>query len=467
VSPESTTAPAAGAASATLERVRSPVRLTPARPEVVILPVLVVGAVVAGVSGLVEAAQRPADAGVVVPVVAGLFALVVLAHAYAVRVLLWTRMPRFRAERMLVWLTVLLIAVFQAIAPGINLHLVTLITIGVLSIAGMRLATLWRTVWLRHRPTRVSLLAPSEMAAQEALERLEYLPGLDVGSVVVPGCVVERASRMLDRPVARVVGGRLKLADRVVVSCPTPDAQVSSTIAQLVALGHTITSETAAMRRAEGRVDSTRANALNLLMSVPRSPLGDVVRRALDLLVSTVFLVLLSPVLLAVIVAIVVDSGFPILYRQGRVGKRGKLFQVLKFRTMRTDAEQMSGPVYATEHDPRVTRVGHFLRNYRLDELPQFINVLLGQMTLVGPRPERPHFFNVLRKDVPLFELRTCVKPGITGWAQIRLPYAADSDEARAKLEYDLYYVMHRTLWFDLAVLLETARVVLTGAGAR
>ena len=127
----------------------------------------------------------------------------------------------------------------------------------------------------------------------------------------------------------------------------------------------------------------------------------------------------------------------------------------------------MSGPVFATEHDPRVTRVGAFLRNYRLDELPQFFNVLLGQMTLVGPRPERPHFFNVLRKDVPLFELRTCVKPGITGWAQIRLPYAADSDEARAKLEYDLYYVMHRTLWFDLATLLETARVVLTGAGAR
>ena len=464
MSPDGTTA---GASGAIAQRVQPRVRLTPARPEVVILPALVVGTIVAGVSGLVEAAQRPADAGFIVPVVAGLFALVVLAHAYAVRVLLWTRMPRFRAERMLIWLTVLLIAVFQWVAPGVNLHLVTLITIGVLSIAGMRLATLWRSVWLRNRPTRVSLLAPSELAAAEALERLGYLPGLEVSSVVVPGCVVERASRMLGCPVARVVGGRLKLADRVVVSCPTPDAQVSSTIAQLVALGHTITSETAAMRRAEGRVDSTRANALNLLMSVPRAPLSDVLRRVLDIVVSSVFLVLFSPLLLVVAIAIVIDSGFPILYRQERVGKRGRLFPVLKFRTMRTDAEQMSGPVFATEDDPRVTRVGHFLRNYRLDELPQFINVLLGQMTLVGPRPERPHFCNVLRKDVPLFELRTCVKPGITGWAQIRLPYAADSDEARAKLEYDLYYVMHRTLWFDLAVLLETVRVVLTGAGAR
>lgn len=464
MSPDGTTT---GSSAAIAQRVRASVHLTPARPEVVILPAFVVGIIVASVSGLVEAANRPADAGLFVPVVASLFALVVLAHAYAVRVLLWTRMPRFRAERMLIWLTVLLIAVFQAVAPGVNLHLVTLITIGVLSLAGMRLAAAWRVAWLRNRPAHVSLLAPSEMAAQEALERIEALPGVEVDSVVVPGCVIERASRMLERPVARVVGGRLKLADRVVVSCPTPDANVSSTIAQLVALGHTITSETAAMRKAQGRVDSRRANALNLLMSVPRAPFGDVIRRALDIVVSMLFLMLLSPILLVVVIAIVLDSGFPILYRQGRVGKRGKLFQVLKFRTMRTDAEQMSGPVYATEYDPRITRVGHFLRNYRLDELPQFINVLLGQMTLVGPRPERPHFFNVLRKDVPLFELRTCVKPGISGWAQIRLPYAADSDEARAKLEYDLYYVMHRSLWFDLAVLLETVRVVLTGAGAR
>jgi exopolysaccharide biosynthesis polyprenyl glycosylphosphotransferase len=448
-------------------RPRSAMRLTPAQPAAVIIPAVVVGFVVATASGIAEVVQRPAGAGVMVPVAAAAFSLVVLIHAYAMRVLLWARMPRFQAERMLILLTMLLIVAFQAVTPGLSLHLITLLVIGVLSLAGMRLATWWRSLWFRNRPLRMSLLAPSEMAAQEALERFDRLPAVEVASVVIPGCEVERASRMLDRPVSHVVGGRLKLCERMVVSCPTPDARVSSTIAQLVALGHTITSETAAMRRAEGRVDSLRANALNLLMSVPRSRLGDFVRRVMDLLVSVVVLVVLAPLLLGVVIAIVVDSGFPILYRQGRVGRRGKLFQVLKFRTMCKDAEKMSGPVFAAQDDPRVTRVGKFLRHYRLDELPQLLNVLRGQMTLVGPRPERPHFFNVLRKDVPLFELRTFVKPGITGWAQIRLPYAADSHEARAKLEYDLYYVMNRSLWFDLAILLETARVVLSGDGSR
>jgi exopolysaccharide biosynthesis polyprenyl glycosylphosphotransferase len=361
----------------------------------------------------------------------------------------------------------LLIVTFHWLAPGITLNVLTLVAIGVFSIAGMRLAGVWRHHWLRNRPSRLSLLAPSEMAAQEAVERLEALPGLIVESVVVPGCVVERATRMLNRPVVRSVGGRLRLANRVIVSCPSPDGRVGSTIAQLVALGHTITSETAEMRRAEGRVDSRRANPLTLLMGLPRMRIADLVRRTLDILVSATFLVLFSPVLVAVAVAVVLDSGFPILYRQGRVGRRGRLFQVLKFRTMRRDAEQTSGPVFATQADPRITRVGNFLRKYRLDELPQFINVLLGQMTLVGPRPERPHFFNVLRKDVPLFEMRTFVRPGITGWAQIRLPYAADSDDARTKLEYDLYYITHRNLWFDLAILLETVGVALSGAGAR
>lgn len=461
-------------ATATLERsetaqlyVPAPIRLTPACPSAVIIPAFTTGAAVAGAAALVEALAQPAGAGVMAPIIASLFALVVLVHAYAMRVLLWTRMPRFRAERMLVLLTALLIVVFRAVMPVVSLHLVTLVTVGVIAVAGMRLAGFWQSMWLRGQPVRMSLLAPSEMAAMDAMIRLETLPGFYVESIVIPGCVVERASRLLDRPVVRVVGGRFKLANRVVVSCPKPDARVGSTIAQLVALGHTITSETAEMRRGEGRVDSTRVNALNLLMSIPRLRTVDALRRMLDVVVSLLFLLFVSPILLATALAILVDSGWPILYRQGRVGRRGRLFQVLKFRTMRRDAERMSGPVFASADDPRITRIGRFLRRYRIDELPQFINVFLGQMSLVGPRPERPHFFNVLRKDVPLFELRTFVRPGITGWAQIRLAYAADPLEARAKLEYDLYYVTHRRLWFDLAILLETATVALSGAGSR
>jgi lipopolysaccharide/colanic/teichoic acid biosynthesis glycosyltransferase len=273
--------------------------------------------------------------------------------------------------------------------------------------------------------------------------------------------------RMRHRPAARNGGGRMRRARRGVVACPRRDTAGGSTLAQLGAVGHTITSETAVTREAEGRVDITRANPLNLLMGRVRSPVSDVIRRVVDIVASVLFFLVFSPILIAVSVAILIDSGRPILYRQGRVGKGGRLFQVLKFRTMVPDAEQKSGPVYAVDDDPRVTPLGRILRRYRLDELPQFLNVLVGRMTLVGPRPERPHFFNVLRKDVPLFELRTCVKPGISGWAQIRVPYAADADVARAKLEYDLYYVMHRGLIFDLAILFETLGVALSGAGAR
>jgi len=189
-------------------------------------------------------------------------------------------------------------------------------------------------------------------------------------------------------------------------------------------------------------------------------------QRVVDVILSLTGIILLSPLLLLLVALVPLESKGKAIYKQKRVGLNGRVFTLYKFRSMVEDAEQ-NGPVWAQANDPRVTRLGRFLRTSRLDELPQLLNILKGEMSLIGPRPERPHFFNVLRKDVPLFELRTCVKPGITGWAQIRLPYASDSDEARAKLEYDLYYVMHRTLWFDLATLLETVRVVLTGAGAR
>ena len=234
-----------------------------------------------------------------------------------------------------------------------------------------------------------------------------------------------------------------------------------------MARGHDLTSESATLRTAEGRVDTLLADPLNLLMGRPRSRFGDAASRALDFLLSAILLVIASPLLLALAVAIVIDDGFPVFYRQRRVGAGGRLFHVIKFRSMRDDAESASGPVWATEGDARITRVGRFLRRYRLDELPQLFNVLVGQMALVGPRPERPHFFDVLRATVPLFKLRTIVRPGLTGWAQVRLAYASTADDAREKLEYDLFYVTRRSPWFDLAILAETARVVLTGSGAR
>jgi lipopolysaccharide/colanic/teichoic acid biosynthesis glycosyltransferase len=153
------------------------------------------------------------------------------------------------------------------------------------------------------------------------------------------------------------------------------------------------------------------------------------------------------------------------VYTQKRVGLAGRSFRIFKFRTMRSDAEAL-GPQWASAGDPRITRVGRFLRRTRIDELPQLINVLKGEMSLVGPRPERPEFVEQLTQAIPFYGARHTVKPGITGWAQVRYSYSATVEGAAEKLQYDLYYVKNHTLFLDLVILFETARVVLSGHGA-
>ena len=160
------------------------------------------------------------------------------------------------------------------------------------------------------------------------------------------------------------------------------------------------------------------------------------------------------------------DRG-PIFYRQLRTGQNGRPFRIIKFRSMRVDAEVDGRAVWASPDDPRTTRVGTWLRKLRIDELPQLVNVLLGQMSLVGPRPERPEFVAELARAVPFYDQRHFVKPGITGWAQVRYGYGASEKDAQAKLEYDLYYVKHHSLALDLMVLLQTVEVVLFRIGAR
>ena len=155
------------------------------------------------------------------------------------------------------------------------------------------------------------------------------------------------------------------------------------------------------------------------------------------------------------------------LYLQERVGLNGRLFNVVKFRSMRTDAEKDGQPRWATTNDSRVTRVGQFIRRVRIDELPQLFNVLRGEMSLVGPRPERPYFVDQLTQEIPYFAVRHSVKPGVTGWAQVRYQYGATVEDSMEKLQYDLYYVKNHTLFLDLIVLFETVGVVLTGKGAR
>jgi lipopolysaccharide/colanic/teichoic acid biosynthesis glycosyltransferase len=160
------------------------------------------------------------------------------------------------------------------------------------------------------------------------------------------------------------------------------------------------------------------------------------------------------------------EDGAPIFSRQERVGQSGKTFKVIKFRSMRRDAERDGKPRWASNADDRVTRVGRFIRRARIDELPQLINVILGEMSLVGPRPERPYFVDQLTREIPFYAVRHCVKPGVTGWAQVRYQYGASVDDAVQKLQYDLYYVKNHNLVLDTLVLFETVRVVLTGEGA-
>lgn len=187
-------------------------------------------------------------------------------------------------------------------------------------------------------------------------------------------------------------------------------------------------------------------------------------KRAADFVLALVLLVLLSPVLLIAGIAVMLDDGLPVLFRQERVGQGLMSFEVLKLRTMRRDAEKHSGPVLAEEDDPRITRVGGVLRTYRIDELPQLVNILRGDMSFVGPRPERPFFVDQHIADIPGYRERFAVKPGVTGLAQVSGGYATNAER---KLKYDLIYMYHQDFAMDVRIMAETLRVVLSGRGAR
>jgi sugar transferase (PEP-CTERM system associated) len=189
-----------------------------------------------------------------------------------------------------------------------------------------------------------------------------------------------------------------------------------------------------------------------------------IVKRTFDLVFAVIGLVVAAPLMLLTTAAIALESGLPVLYRQERVGQNGRIFILNKFRSMRKDAENGT-PVWARTDDDRVTRVGRFIRRTRLDELPQLWNVLRGDMSFVGPRPERPFFVTQLADQIPFYEQRHAVKPGVTGWAQVKYRYGASIADAFEKLRYDLYYVKHLSLAFDLTILFDTVKVVLFARG--
>ncbi len=264
------------------------------------------------------------------------------------------------------------------------------------------------------------------------------------------------------------MGGRRRIWGIVVagpVDAALPDAEVQ----RWRAAGVRVLSDAEFEEQHLGRIDleTLRPGEFRAAVRPPDRPVDAFLRRLFDVVISLAVLALTAPLLLLTALAIKLDDSGPIFYRQERVGLSGRPFMLLKFRSMRVDAEAGSGPTWAANDDPRVTRAGRFIRRLRIDEVPQIFNVLQGTMSFVGPRPERPHFVRQLEAVLPGYRDRSVVKPGITGWAQVNFPYAASVEDARIKLGYDLYYIKHRSLMLDLSILLATVRVILFQEGAR
>lgn len=218
-----------------------------------------------------------------------------------------------------------------------------------------------------------------------------------------------------------------------------------------------------------GKVLVTQINPSWLIYSegFSKSRLQSWIKRIEDIIIATIMLILLSPVLLITAILIKLDSRGPVLFSQDRVGQHQKEYMMHKFRSMREDAEQLTGPVWAEKDDPRITRVGRVIRKFRIDELPQLWDVLVGKMSMVGPRPERRYFTDELEKQIPFYTERFKVKPGVTGWAQVSYDYGSTVEDAIEKLNYDLFYIKNLSIPMDIVIILRTVKTVLFGRGSR
>ena len=221
--------------------------------------------------------------------------------------------------------------------------------------------------------------------------------------------------------------------------------------------------------RITGKLLVDRINPSWLIFSdgFVKSPVTKFLKRIAGFFSAVVMLIIFSPILLLVALAIKLETSGPVIFSQERVGEDGKIFKIYKFRSMKADAEKETGPVWAGRDDPRITKVGRIIRKLRIDELPQLWNVLKGDMSFVGPRPERPFFVERLKKIVPYYNERFSVKPGVTGWAQVKYEYGDSDEDAKKKLEYDLYYIKNMSLFMDLLVIFHTVKIVLLGRGSR
>ena len=256
--------------------------------------------------------------------------------------------------------------------------------------------------------------------------------------------------------------------DRIIVAMGERRGQLPTSELLHLSLAGTVNIEEGASfyERVTGRVSLNMVRPSWLIFSGRgrQTRISGIARNIVHRLVAVGGGLLSLPVAVVTAVLIKLDSRGPVFYKQERVGKNGRRFMVLKFRSMRTDAEK-AGPVWASADDHRTTRVGRIIRKLRIDEIPQFWNIVRGEMDFVGPRPERPHFVSQLAEEIPYYEQRHLIAPGLTGWAQIKYPYGASIEDARQKLQYDLYYIKNQSLMLDAIILFETIKIILFGRG--
>ena len=344
----------------------------------------------------------------------------------------------------------------------------------------LALMVLWRVSihWFLGHPNfgeRILIVGSGNLAVELAREVLDR-PDAGYRIVGFVGTDADLLGKSLINP--RVIGLTDQLADivkregidRIVVAMGERRGQLpTNELLQLSLAGQVTIEEGASFyERLTSRVslNMLRPSWLIFTGRGRQAKVAELLRSAVHWLVALFGLILSLPIIIVTAILIKLESRGPIFYKQDRVGKNGRAFTLAKFRSMRVDAEE-SGPVWASKGDTRTTRVGRIIRKIRIDEIPQFWNILKGEMSFVGPRPERPHFVAQLAQEIPFYEQRHLIAPGLTGWAQIKYPYGASIEDARQKLQYDLFYIKNQGLILDAIILFETIKIILFGRGAQ
>jgi sugar transferase (PEP-CTERM system associated) len=355
---------------------------------------------------------------------------------------------------------------FPRLLPGNNASLIGLVIL-TLGLFGWRMAYGW-LVQQPYMQERVYVLGTGQRA-QRLVQGLRQRKDLGVEVIGWSGNVDGALTRETTAAHLMELAGQHRV-HRVIVAMP--DRRGTIPVQELLQLrlnGVRIEEATSWLEKISGRIEVEQLYPSWLIFAdgFRFSTSFNLMRRLLSTLMALMLLLVTLPFLPLVILAIKLDSKGPVLYRQKRVGRAGHTFFCYKFRTMRQDAEADTGPTWAGDDDPRITRIGRFLRSSRIDEIPQLWCVFKGDMAFVGPRPERPEFVEWLSKEIPYYGVRHAVRPGITGWAQVRYKYGNTIEDAKEKLQYDLFYIKNASLGLDILIMFQTIKIVLLGRGAQ